>query len=772
MTGFMHEKEFSRKNFLKGGGALVVGFSLAGAATGAKTAKAAFNPPVNVVDSWITVLPNNTVELKTSHIDPGNRAPLGFMAIVAEEMNLSIDQVNHSVWDTNLLVNSGSTGGSTAIQNTGPNVRSAAAHAYQALLGLAATNLGVPVSSLSVDKGVVSGGGKTVTYGQLVGGKLINATIATAQLNPGQGIAKPVSQYKIVGTRFGDLKSIPNKVSGKYTYVHNVRVPGMLHGRVVRPRGQAGYGTGAPIVSVDESSIKHIPGAKIVRAGDFLGVVAEREYDAIQAAAQLKVTWKQNPILPTTGNVWAAMRKQDSAGQAPARITMDVNGSAGNLEASLKASAQVVQQTYKYHGQGHMPIGPCCAVADVKSDRATIFSSTQSIEGMVTAIQQLLGFSDPNQVRGFWYEGASSFGPGNRYVDTAKAAATMSKLVGAPVRVQLMRWDEHGWNAYGPAQLMDIRVGADASGKLLAYDYTLLAQPGTSLDMTQELLGTLVYGQNVLSTATSIYPTPGNASPNMPNTGPMYESPTLAKRLMGKTMPLFQGYFQNGALRDPAGPQTSFASEQAIDELAYALKMDPLEFRRKNIADQRWLGVLNAAAQAANWQPRVANSVQQTGDVVKGRGFGFGRHGTAAMAAAVVEIEVNKKTGVITAKHVYNAMDAGLSVGLELVENQMVGASIQGVSRALYEEVRFDKSRVTSLDWISYPILRFKDHPAVTNVIVQRTDQLPIGVGEPATTPMAPAIANAFFDATGVRIREAPMTPARVRNTLRAAGVS
>jgi nicotinate dehydrogenase subunit B len=771
MTGFLHEKEFSRKTFLKGGGALIVGFSLAGAAVGAKTASAAFNPPVNLVDSWITVLPNNTIELKTSHIDPGNGAPTGFMALVAEEMNISMDQINHSVWDTNLLVNSGSTGGSTAIQNTGPNVRAAAAYAYQALLSLAATNLGVAAGSLSVDKGVVSGGGKTITYGQLVGGKLINATIPTAQLNPGQGIAKPVSQYKIVGTRF-PRKTIPEKVSGKYTYVHNIRIPGMLHGRVVRPRGQAAYGTGAPILSVDTGSISHIPGAKVVREGDFIGVVAPREYDAIQAASQLKVTWKENPILPSSGNLWGAMRKQDSAGQAPARIAMDVNGSAGTVDQALKASAKVVQQSYMYHYQGHMPIGPCCAVADVKSDRATIFSSTQAIEGMVTAIQQLLGFADPNQVRAYWYEGSSSFGPGNRYVDTAKAATMMSKLVGAPVRVQLMRWDEHGWNAYGPAQLMDIRVGADSSGKLLAYDYTLLAQPGTSLDMTQELIGTLVDGQKVLSTATSIYPTPGTASPNTPNTGPMYESATLAKRLVGKTMPLFQGYFQNGALRDPAGPQTSFASEQAIDELAYALAMDPIDFRRKNIADQRWLGVLNAAAQAANWQPRVANSVKQTGDVVKGRGFGFGRHGTAGYAAGVVEIEVNKKTGVIVAKQVYNAMDAGLSVGLELVENQMVGASVQGVSRALYEEVRFSTHRVTSLDWVSYPILRFKDHPAVTNVIVQRTDQIPIGVGEPATTPMASAIANAFFDATGVRIREAPMTPARVRATLKAAGVS
>ncbi|HZO98120.1 MAG TPA: molybdopterin cofactor-binding domain-containing protein [Gaiellaceae bacterium] len=768
MTGLLQERELSRKTFLKGGGALVVGFSLAGAGLGTGAARAAYNPDKAQVDSWLTIHPDNTIELKTSHIDPGSGITTGLLMVAAEELDVSMEQIRHSMWDTSLLVFSGSTGGSTAIQRTaGPPVRAAAAYAKQALLGLASKSLGVPVGSLSVDKGVVSGGGKSVTYGQLVGGKLINATIptASANLDPGKGITKPVAQYKIVTTRVPRV-DLPDKINGKYTYVHNVRIPGMLHGRVVRPRGQAGYGTGAPIVSVDESSIKNIPGAKVVRSGDFLGVVAPREYDAIQAAAQLKVTWKENPILPSTGNIWKAMRDQDSAGQAPARVTFNE----GNVDAALKSAAKVVQATYRYHGQGHMPIGPCCAVADVKENSATIFSSTQSIEGMVTAIQQLLGFDDPNKVRAFWYEGASSFGPGNRYVDTAKAAAMMSKLAGAPVRVQLMRWDEHGWNAYGPAQLMDMRGGIDANGKLIAYDYTLLAQPGTSLDLTQELLGTLVYGQKVLSTASSIYPTPGTANPNTPNTGPMYDVPN--KRLIGKTLPLFKGYFQNGALRDPAGPQTSFASEQLIDELAYEARLDPIDFRRRNISDPRWLGVLNAAVQAAKWQPRVANSVKQSGDVVKGRGFGFGRHGTAAYAAAVVEIEVNKKTGKIVAKNVFNAMDAGLAVNPELVENQMTGASVQGVSRALWEEVRFTTSRVTSLDWVSYPILRFADHPNVTNVVVQRVDEVPIGVGEPATTPMASAIANAFFDATGVRIREAPMTPARVRATLKAAGVS
>jgi nicotinate dehydrogenase subunit B len=751
-------RELSRRSFLAGGGALIVGFSLGSRTTGA--AKAAFQPSISSVDSWISIRPNNTAELKTSHVDPGNGAATGLLAIMAEELSLSLAQVDHSAWDTYLLVNSGATSGSNAIQNAGPNVRSAAAHAYQALLSLASAQLGEPVGSLSAVHGVVSGGGKSVTYGQLVGNRLLNATIATTQLSPGAGISKPVGQYKLVGTRFPG-KTVPDKVTGRYLYVHNIHVPGMLHGRVVRPRGQGAYGTAAPILTVDVHSIRHIPGVKLLRAGDFLGVVAPREYDAIQAAAQLKVTWKDSSTLPSSGDVAAAMRRQDAAGHAPARTALDQ----GNVDTALASAAKVVKQSYLFHGQGHMPIGPCCAVADVRSDHATIFSNTQAIEGMAPAIQQLLGFADPAQVRAFWYEGSSSFGPGNRYMDTAKAAAIMSKLAGAPVRVQLMRWDEHGWNAYGPAQLMDLRGGIDANGKIVAYDYTVLAQPSTSLDLTQELLRTLTYGQSVVQASGSIYPTPGTTNPNPANTAPMYDIPH--RRLTGKTLPLFEGYFANGPLRDPAGPQTSFASEQLIDELAYAANMDPLAFRRLNVSDDRWLGVLNAAAQAARWKPRVASTVKQSGDLVSGRGFAFGRHGSAGMAAAVAEITVGRKTGAITVKHVYNALDAGLAVGLELVENQMTGASVQGVSRALYEEVRFDKRRVTSLDWVSYPILRFRDHPKVTNVIVQRMDQIPLGAGEPSTTPIAAAIANAFFDATGVRIRTVPMTPARVRATLK-----
>jgi nicotinate dehydrogenase subunit B len=752
----MLEKEFSRKSFVKGGGALVVSFSVAGSAA-AGTANAAtpvtasgYLPPANQVDAWLSVNADNTVTFKTSQIEAGTGVTTGFAMIVAEELDLSPAQVHHGPFDSWQVVNSGETGGSNGIQSSGgPPLRAAAASAKQALLKLASASLGVPVAGLSVANGVVSGGGRSITYGELVGGKLLSTTISPATLHPGVAPAKAVSQYKVVGTNVPRV-DIPDKVTGKYTYVHNVKVPGMLHARWVRPRGQGPYGTGAKIVSVDEKSIKHIP-ARIVRKADFLVVVAEQEYHAVQAAAQLKVQWKEDALLPSTGNLWKQMRQHDAAGKAPARHVENT----GNVDTALKSAAKTVAGTYMYHYNGHATIGPSAAVADVRADSAVVYSNTQKLPGMVEKLADILGLPE-RQVRVIFYEGASSYGAPQTRWDTAPAAAVISQLVGKPVRLQLMRWDEHGWDLFGPAQLMDVRGGVDANGKIVAYELVSLSQADTSnLGTSQELLGTP-------------YPTPGTAAPNTSNTAQGYSIPN--KRVTGKTLPLYEGYLLRGNLRNPQGPQTAFASEQLIDELAYAAGMDPIAFRRLNITDERWLGVLNASAQAANWQPRVAASNLSTANVVTGRGVGFGRHGSAGYAAAVVEIEVNKKTGKIRVKHIYSAMDVGLVVSPGLVENQMVGATIQAVSRALEENVPFNKTRVTGLDWVTYPILRFKDTPKVTTVLVERKDQLPLGAGEPAHPANAPAIANAFFDATGVRIHEAPMTPARVRAVLKAAG--
>ena len=757
MTEIMN-KEFSRKSFVKGGGALIVGFSVAGAGLAGKAGAAVtpspetYAPSTAQVDSWLTVYADNTVSFRTSQIEAGQGVTTGFLMIVAEELDLTPSQVWHNGNDTWKVVNSGATSGSGSIQTSGgPPLRAAAATAKQALLKLASTNLGVPVTSLTVKAGVVSGGGKSVTYGQLIGDKLLNTTINPLTLNPGAGISKPVSQYTVVGTNTVPRVDIPTKVSGKHTYLHNVKVPDMLHARWVRPRGQGAYGTGAKPLSVDESSIKHIPGASVVRKGDIVAVVAPLEYNAVRAAAELKVQWKDDPRLPSTGNLWKQMRDQDTAGKVAARHVE----TAGNVDSAFRSAAKTVTQTYKYHYNGHAVIGPSVAVADVKKDSAVIYTNTQQLINIGTAVATQLGMPAKN-VRAYFFEGSASYGEPQTRFDIAPTAAVLSQAIGKPVRLQLMRWDENGWDLFGPAQLMDVRGGIDASGKIVAYDFVSLSQPPSNFPTTRELLGEAI-------------PAPGTAGPNTENTAAAYAIQN--KRVTGKTLPVFEGYLKRANLRNPQGPQTAFAAEQMIDELAYAAGMDAVAFRRQNITDERWLGALNAAAQAANWQPRVSASNLSNANVVTGRGVGFGRHGNSAYSAIIVEIEVNKKTGKIVVQHLYSAMDAGLSISPALVENQMTGAGVQAVSRALHETVTFNTTRVTSLDWVTYPILRFKDTPKVTTVVVQRKEQVPLGAGESGHPGIAPAIANAFFDATGVRIREAPMTPVRVRHVLRAAGV-
>jgi nicotinate dehydrogenase subunit B len=790
MTGLLHEKEFSRRSFVKAGGALVVGFStvgslLAGRASAAPSA-AGYLPDITQVDSWISINADNTVTLKTSQIEVGNGISTGFLQVLAEELNMDMDQMHYGnfnkasldVVDTYVAVSSGGEGGSNAMSGTGPKIRAAGAIAYQALLGMASTNLGVPTSALSVTSGVVSGGGRTVTYGQLVGGQLLHLPLNPASLNPGVAPAKPIANYTTVTIPNTVYRiDIPAKVAGSYTYVQNVRLPGMLHGRIVRPRGQGPYPYNSNVpVSVDASSIAHIPGARVVQVGNFLGVVAPEEYNAIQAAAQLKVVWNVNKILPGVGNLWGHYRELDATGQIPAAISMNI----GNFTAAMATAAHTVSATFKYHYNGHTPIGPSCALADVTPNGATIYSNTQNVESLVTDLVNVLSPLQAPQIRVLFYEGSSTYGNGCVAFDTAESAAIMSKAVGAPVRLQFMRWDEQGWTHYGPAVMTDIQGGVDASGNMIAYQATQFSQGSTSLYTGRELVGPIgapTPTANALPTSVS------GASVNTENTSPWMKvsgstgiiNSSTNYQLISKPISSAQGMFHSGTMRAPVAPQTVFADAQLIDMLAVASGMDSLAFRLQNMltdsSNQRWSAVLQAAATAAGWTPWVAGSKLQSGNVVTGRGIANGHHG-GSYAAVVADISLNRKTGKITVTHLYGAQDAGLTVNPNLVENQMSGNLVQATSRALWEELQFNQYHVTSTDWITYPILRFADTPLVTTVVVQRTDQPSLGSGEPCQCPVVGAIANAFFDATGTRMHEAPMTPARVRATLKAAGIA
>jgi CO/xanthine dehydrogenase Mo-binding subunit len=780
--------ELSRKTFLKGGGALIVSFSLAGAGLGGKARAAdgpfASNGPFDQtkVDTWVVIHEDNTASIVTGQAEIGQGSMTGMMMIAAEELSMGLDQLRFVSPDTNLTPQTAAQTASTAIRTVGPGMRAAAAYAAQTLLGLAATNLSVPVSSLSVTNGVVSGGGRSVKYGDLLGGKLFSTSFTARSqepglrglfgLDPGQAPAKTISRYTIVGTRVPRL-DIPDKITGKYTFIHNVKVPGMLHGRLVRPRGQAAYGADPAIVSLDPSSISHIPGARVLQKGNFLGVVAPKEYSAIQAAAQLKVKWADAPAVAPVANLFANWRAQDSAGQAVASRAVhqatdyDYNINPDRVDAALASAASVVTATYKYHYAGHLPIGPNCCVADVTPNGAIIYNNTQAAYTTRTRVAAVLGVP-PNTVRVKYYEGSSVYGYSG-YDEAAEAAAVMSQLAGAPVRLQYMRWDEHGWDFYGPPQMMDIRGGVDAKGNIVGIDYTAFSFGNTASD--------LVTAQVTNTPITA--PTPGSVE-HWGVIGSMYNLP--AQRVTVKNVPALNNQFRTSFLRAPLGPQTNFGYEQLIDELAYAAKMDPYLFRVQNVASavdplfpwyyrERWLGVLNAAAQAAKWQPRVAASSLSDAKVVTGRGISSSPHSWTP-ATAISEIEVNKKTGKIVVKKLYMSMDAGLSVNPAFVENQIVGGAVQAVSKTLHEQVNFDNRRITSLDWVTYPILRFRDSPEVIPIVVQRMDKVPGGVGETPIPPVGAAIANAFFDATGVRLREAPMTSARVRGALKAAGVT
>jgi CO/xanthine dehydrogenase Mo-binding subunit len=368
-----------------------------------------------------------------------------------------------------------------------------------------------------------------------------------------------------------------------------------------------------------------------------------------------------------------------------------------------------------------------------------------------------------NRIRVTYYEGAGTFGASQGRYETSLAAAVMSQIAGKPVRLQFMRQDEHGWDNFAPAQLIDLRGGIDAKGKIVGTDYTGFQIPGYTTNPTEQMVG------RPLVVTTTISARHSTAMVN----GVQYN--IANRRVIGKVLPLRNNYFKTSSMRAPGDSQSVFAFEQLIDDLAHVAKMDPIAFRLQNLREDpegHWNGVVNALQMISGWKPRVSASNLSDATVVSGRGIAMYPHGGGSYTGVVADVEVDKKTGKIVAKHIYVVEEAGLTINPALVENQMIGAVTQTVSRVLNEEVRFNQKGVTALDWVSYPILRFKDHPKVTPFVVQRTDQQPGGAGQSPVGSTVAAVANAFFDATGVRMREAPMTPGRVRATLRAAGVA
>jgi nicotinate dehydrogenase subunit B len=735
-----------RRDFMKTGGALVVGLTLRDTLFAqAPSAAAARSLDLKQVDTWLAIHADNTATIYLGFAELGQGASTALLQVAAEELDLDMNQVQSVQLDTTVTPNQGGTYSSAAINRGSPQIRAAAAEARQELLRLASRKLQTPVERLSVSKGVVSVVGddasksptgdanRSVEYGELVGGKPFNLAVT------GTAPVKTPSQYRLVGAAIS-RNDIPDKVSAKHVYMQHVRLPGMLHGRVVRPRGQGAYGTGAKILSIDEASLRGVEGARVVRRGDFVGVVAENEWDAVRAAQQLRITWDAKPALPGNDHMYEQMRSDSTQD----RVVLE----RGNVATALGTAPHVVSHIGRGPYHAHAAFSPNCAVADVKTDSALVIYTTQDIYGTRASLAGVLGMpAEKIQVR--YQEGASNYGHGCQD-DAAQAAAIMSQLAGRPVRLQFMRWDEHGWDNYGPAHLGEVCAAADAEGRIVAYEYHGWQHNWSIVETSAQLTG-IPAAEREGSAAQQVSPL---------NLGSMYDVANV--KLVNHRVP-GMGYLKGAWLRSPLDLSFSFASEQAIDELAHLLKMDPYLFRQRNIRDARWLGVLDAVAQASKWSPRPAasNLSLSKAKIVSGRGIGVGTH-LASYGAAVAEIEVNKETGRIVAKHMYGAIDAGLAVNPGNIENQISGQLVQTVSRMLKEGVTFNRTNVTSLDWNTYPILRFEECPSVTPIVVQRLNERSTGAGEEVMAGAAAAIANAFFDATGVRMQEFPLTPKRV----------
>ncbi len=733
----------SRRTFLKGSGVLVVAFSLAGPARlGAPAAARAQEAgAAQSLDSWLAIAADGSVTLFTGKVDLGTGVETALAQIAAEELNVPFGSMRVVQGDTAVSPDQGRTVGSLSISQGGLQVRKAAAEARQALLRLASDRLGVPADALAVRDGVVSVAGdpsRTVSYGALVGGRRFELEMT------GTAEPKRPADYTIVGQPIPRL-DIPAKMTGSFEYVQNVRLPGMLHGRVVRPTPQSG----ATLVGVDQDSVRDLPGVvQVVVKGNLVGVVAEREEQAIEAAKQLRVTWSDPTGLPDQADLFDIVRRTPSEDKTLA--------ASGDVAAALGGAAKLVRATYEFPFQSHAMMGPSCGVADVRADRATVWSGTQHPHGLAKDLATWLDLPE-DAVRVIYTEGSGCYG---RYTtdDAALDAALLSQAVGRPVRVQWMRHDEHGWDHYNTPMLFDLQAGLDADGKVVAYDWQSWSARHT--------------GQALLGDQTGNWVIPLDPVFVGDDTPKFYDFANTRYVLHAQDRALLR-YGNNRSL---GAMLSAFAAESFMDELAAAAGADPVEFRLRHLSDQRAIDALRAAVDRAGWdtRPSPRRDASRTG-VVAGRGLALGEYGANPQLghtwiATVAEVEVNQDSGEVQVKRMVVAHDCGLIVNPDGVRNQVEGNTLQSLSRTLFEEVAFDRSGVTSVDWRTYPILTFEDVPEVEVILIDRPDVGAAGAGESATIPTAAAIANAIFDATGVRLRRVPFTVSRVRAALQQRG--
>jgi nicotinate dehydrogenase subunit B len=729
-----HPARPSRRRFLQTGGALMLAFSIPRLA-GAQAKQGADLPgslkKEAMLDGWIRIGADGSITVLTGKAELGQGIKTAIVQLAAEELVVSPARIKLVTADTAQTADEGYTAGSHSMQDSGTAVRHAAAQARAILLGLAAARFKVPAEQLAIEDGVVkSPGGAKLAYGELVKGTELHRQAApTSELRtPGQ--------YRLIGKPFQRI-DIPAKVFGGAAYVQDLRLPGMVHARIVRPPSAS-----ARLPGFDSTGVESLPGVlKVVRDGRFIGVLAQREYQAVRAAAMLatRLSWEETASLPNQAELYGAVDALPS--QATAILERGVRTGAGR---SLSAR-------YRKPFQLHASIGPSCAVAHLVDGKYTVWSHTQGVFPLREALAELLGV-DKSLIHCIYVEGSGCYGHNGADDVAADAILLARALPGKPVRVQWMREDEHGWEPMGPPMLSRAKATLDAAGKIADWEYEVWspphnARPGKAGNL---LAGTLL--------ATPFTPPPAVPIPQPEGGGdrnaiPLYALPNA--RVVHHFID--RAPMRTSALRSLGAYHNVFSIESFMDELALTAGADPVAFRLRHMEDARARDVINLAAARFGWdsttrQPR------------RGRGFAFARYkNLGAYAAIALEVEVARDTGLVRITRAVAAVDSGEVVNLDGIRNQIEGGIVQSASWTLCEEVQFDTTRPTSRDWAGYPILRFPQVPDTVAVhVVDRPGQPFLGTGEATQGPTCAAIANALADATGVRLRDLPFSRARV----------
>lgn len=767
----------SRRDILKGTGLLIVSYSLSGGiaksggnanivpgssesecSSDANTVMApATDIPIDHVDSYLAIAKDGDVTVFTGRIDMGTGLFTCYTQFVADELDVAIERISVIGGDTDLTPDGGKTTASDGVPIGGQPLRVVAATARKKLLELASGRLGVAVDQLTVSNGVVSvtsDQSKKVSYGELIGDQRFSIKLEVDQITlsgpllkiPAGVTLKPLSEYKYIGKSIPRFDVPKRLIEGNFC--QNVRVPGMLHGRLVRPASM-----GSTLVSVDESSVQNIPGfVKLVVKGNFVGVVCQREEQAIQAQEKLKVTWSDWAGLPGHENVFEALRRQPADKRIP---NPNPKVETGNVDAALGNAAKTLTATYEYPFNAHAMFAPTCAVADIKSGGGTIWSGTQWPRYTQKDVAYLLELPTES-IRVIWVEESGSYGRLGA-ADAAADAAVLSQAVGKPVRVQWTRAEEHAWAPHQPAMVTDLRGGLDTQGNIIAWGQEAWTSATHDTGRGGGLLAMRLIGRD------SGPRDPIGAGAGSPGgyQATLYNFPNV-RSVAHYAQPLFRAIY----LRSVQGIQFAFANESFIDELAAAAGVDPIDFRLRYMRPGRDVDLIAVVRRSSGWvtrpSPNPNLSANTSARFVTGRGFA-----QAGGLEMVVEVEVDRQTGKVRINQGWVAFSPGLIVNPDGLINQMEQGVLQGYSRALMEEVQFDTSKVTSVDWVSHPILKFSEIPKLHVDIVNRPDLPLAGAGEQGTYPAVGAIGNAIFDATGVRIRRAPFTPARVLSALK-----